>query len=296
MNHYCQRRIPYLILEKQDDCMSNINDVNVDTWEDLETRVRTIRDERMQNAPIHPTVIFRGHSCSAWSLETTLERYGKGEMLFADYYRLISKIRPAIETYTDKSWILRSCPAIEHLVREYDKFSLCLTGGSIPGYEYMAYLRHHGFPSPLLDWTQSLYVAAYFAFRQAATSRSTDDDGRVSIFMWIKGPNGVYSSDYDTVFALGTHIRAHRRHMLQQSHYTVCLGWRQNSGWRFIPHERATNADNVQGNMTWKFNIPKREYQKVLKSLDEHNLNGFSLFGSEEGLMESLAIKEMGLK
>lgn len=45
----------------------------------------------------------------------------------------------------------------------------------------------------------------------------------------------------------------------------------------------------------WKFVIPATEYYKVLKSLDEHNLNGFSLFGSEEGLMESLAIREMDL-
>lgn len=275
--------------------MPNMNDVDVDTWEDLEARVRAIRDERMRGAHIPPTVIFRGHACSTWGLETTLERYGKGEMLFADYYRLVSKIRPAIETYTEQSWALPSYPEIEDRAKEYDGFSLRLTAGDMPGYEYMAYLRHHGFPSPLLDWTQSLYIAAYFAFRQAATNRSTGDRGRVSISMWIQGPNHVYSSDYDTIFPLGPYIRAHRRHMLQQSHYTVCLGWRQNSGWRFVPHGRATNADNVQGNMIWKFNIPQQEYRKVLQSLDDHNLNAFSLFGSEEGLMESLAIREIAI-
>ena len=30
--------------------------------------------------------------------------------------------------------------------------------------ECMVYLRQYGFPSPLLDWSKSSYIAAYFAF------------------------------------------------------------------------------------------------------------------------------------
>ncbi|HEV7959627.1 MAG TPA: hypothetical protein VGP01_01245, partial [Rhizomicrobium sp.] len=46
----------------------------------------------------------------------------------------------------------------------------------------------------------------------------------------------------------------------------------------------------------YKINIPATERLKVLGMLDVHNLNAFSLFGSEEGLMQTLARREFFLR
>lgn len=51
--------------------------------------------------------------------------------------------------------------------RDYDELGLTLLTCERLAYSYMAHLRHHAFPSPLLDWTESPYVAAYFAFAKA---------------------------------------------------------------------------------------------------------------------------------
>jgi hypothetical protein len=43
----------------------------------------------------------------------------------------------------------------------------------------------------------------------------------------------------------------------------------------------------------WKINIPASEKDKVLAFLDRFNLNAYSLFGTEEGLLELLAFREL---
>lgn len=42
-----------------------------------------------------------------------------------------------------------------------------------------------------------------------------------------------------------------------------------------------------------KLNIPTSERQKILEKLEQHNVNAFSLLGSEESLMETLSFKEI---
>lgn len=205
-----------------------MQEVDVNDWEDFERHVSELR--RRHDAA---SLLFRGLGDSRWPLTTTLERNGYVGMLFADYYRIVAASKPQIETFTNASWDIPEYPEIERLGHEYDEFSLHLAFGKFQGYGYMAYLRHHGFPSPLLDWTQSPYIAAFFAFRSPI--RPTAD--KVSIFAYCESPERMKSrsSNEPQIFRLGPNVRAHRRHFLQQGEYTVCLHF--DSEWRFSAHE-----------------------------------------------------------
>ncbi len=48
--------------------------------------------------------------------------------------------------------------------------------------------------------------------------------------------------------------------------------------------------------MLWKIDIPASESLIALHDLDRMNINAFSLFGSEEALIRTVAIREFHLR
>lgn len=259
---------------------------NVNTWEDFEKQLQDLRGERdaSSDSP-ESSFLFRGQEDSRWLLKTTLDRK-RERMLFSDYYRIISRIQPQIETLTEREWPIPDYPEVERSTKEYDSVNLQLWSGRLPGYAYMAYLRHHGFPSPLLDWSRSPYVAGYFAFSKASMNATN----RVSIYVFSEIRNKLSGNDMPVLYRFGPYVRTHRRHVLQQSEYTLCL--RFDSELRFEQYDTVFDQGHHQQAACVKFTIPATERPKVLRLLDASNLNAFTLFGSEESMMETLTIRE----
>lgn len=73
-----------------------------------------------------------------------------------------------------------------------------------------------------------------------------------------------------------------------------CISY--NGEWEYAPHEKAFARCDTNQDLLWKFNIPYLERLKVLSLLDGYNINALSVFGSEESLMETMALREIQLK
>lgn len=254
---------------------------NLTTWEEFCREV----DQLKKNQRDPASLLFRGQDNSNWGLSTTLDRSGAKDMAVSEYYRLICKAKPAIESLTKNNWKVPEYDIrIQESFRKYDEF---LSFPEVRLYSYMIYLRHHGFPSPLLDWSLSPFVAAFFAFW-----REWPEAENRSIFVYCEMPSGfkTRSSDEPYIRKIGPYIRSHSRHFLQQSSYTACGVFQADSlfGWSFAPHDEAFRRGRPNQDVLWKFIVPSSERPKVLKMLDEYNLNAFSLFGTEEALAQTI--------
>ena len=157
----------------------------------------------------------------------------------------------------------------------------------------MTYLRHHGFPSPLLDWSQSPFVAAFFAFSE----NLDDSEKQVAIFSYIEDMGGGknISDDQPAICGLGSYVTTHKRHFMQQCEYTICTHC-LNDEIYYWSHGDVFKKDDKHQDYLVKYLLPRSEAVKVLRRLDLVNINAYSLFGNEEALMRTLAYKEITRK
>ena len=248
------------------------------SWSDFAKSTEATLNRQAQEV-VYPTY-YRGQSDANWKLKTTLERYTGLNLGVISYYKMIEEILPNIETFTGKKWNL---PIEEDFVANLAR--VVWPSKAPDSFHYMAYLRHYGFPSPLLDWTYSPFVAAYFAFRDIAGKADS-----VAIYSYMESweSHGPYTTQIYPVYA---HSRNNKRHYLQQSVYSICL--KETNGFlHFSDHEDPSLIDDNGGAYISRVTIPASERAIALHSLDAHNINAYSLFGTEESLLETMFVRK----
>jgi hypothetical protein len=166
---------------------------------------------------------------------------------------------------------------------------------------WWALMQHHGAPTRLLDWTESPYVAAYFAV-QPDESR---DDGAIWCFCGnnlrrnieqeVGGrPPGFHEPSADAWYAdrlrelngreivmpLEFSFPSSERMVAQQGRFTMCFA-------ALAGHDCLIR--NVEPEHVRKLVIPNERKVEFLLRLREMNITGSSLFPGVDGLGRSVA-------
>lgn len=254
------------------------------TWNDYKATVAPLLPKTIRFSAVSENgasrVLFRGHADSRWKLQTTLERAGHPEMPLLRYMRLCNSARRF---------------ASNHLPSGISFDEACGCGYHessmhFPNYEYLGFMRHHGFPSPLLDWTESPYVAAFFAFR---TAHPGAESVRIYAYRSHISHGRNWSAGDPCLFLQGPFAAIHERHAAQQCWYTVSMKSRGGDECIISSHEAAfeyarSNALSTQ-DIVESWDLPMSERECALADLFAMNITPFTLFRNPESLMETAA-------
>jgi hypothetical protein len=158
--------------------------------------------------------------------------------------------------------------------------------------EYGAFLnliQHHGYPTPILDWTYSPYVAAFFAYRGISNEQaeSAPPEAKVRIH--------VFDSEEWTRSLQAVSLLVH-----PQLHVTV-REFIAIENERMIPQQAASTVTSVDDMETYIRNretdkkkylqaidLPVRERKRVIRELGYMGITAGSLFPGLDGACEEL--------
>jgi len=262
------------------------------SWEEYRPAINDIErrlgsHEKGDGQAYENKIAYRGQKSATWALETTLEREGgTRQFTVQQYYERATRHHRELESITGRTWPLPGDAELKDVyTRNADSLHV-----SAPAYPYLVYLRHHGFPSPFLDWSLSAYVAAFFAFESAEQLK----DERVAVYAYVDTPLGTKAGFIGApiITLLGPHVATDRRHFMQQAVYTWCVKQEgDGDDYMICSHHDVLRTPSNQQHALIRITLPTSERRTALRDLQAHNINHYTLFGTEDALARTLALR-----
>ncbi|WP_288900840.1 FRG domain-containing protein [uncultured Sneathiella sp.] len=224
------------------------------TWSDFKIYLSTLPKSQF---------LFRGQK-ESWSLRTLFHRCGR--------YRMSEFIQNDIKKLHQK---------LSAITTHLFDLSIPDQNGS-----FFNLVQHHGYPTPLLDWTYSPYVAAFFAFRDWSIGCDEDKCAR------------IYKFDHEAWTGINPpilNIDPPEPHLSVTNFIAI-------NNPRLVPQQSVTtvtNVDDIESFVQFwedrtkiKFieaiDIPANQRDEVMKDLRFMGITAGSMFPGIDGVCEEL--------
>lgn len=230
-------------------------------WEDFKAAITRLVEEKIG-------LYYRGQRQDSWILETTFHR--KAEALGITINDYLTIIVPEVRRHV--------CAWTNERINTSDPEE----NGA-----FFALLQHHGFPTPLLDWTLSPYIAAYFAFREVDDKNPQTDNVKIYAFdasQW----RAKYAQPMDLIKDTAPFVsvflplaRFNPRLIPQRGAYTL-------SNVKNIGAHIKAAEEKAKTKYLYEMLIPVREKQIVMRELDLMGINEMTLFPGLDGICNTM--------
>ena len=199
--------------------------------------------------------IFRGQASNSWRLEPTIDRLSGANNL-DDLARSTLRLK-LIDEFRYACIGLRSSE--EHPSDEAE-------------WEFLG--RHHGLPTTILDWTQSPFVGAFFAFHEPS------DTEFVSVWVLQLAHAEIKTISQLAIDPPETILRFNIRATEQRGVSMRVLA-------------KTPTIEDLLGRSLIRLDIPTRERSRALAELDEMLINARTLYRDLDGAAQLATFRAM---
>jgi FRG domain len=235
------------------------------TWSEFRNHIETLKARAL---------IFRGQ-CKPWRLRTKFHRSGRTNL-----YRYRSEDIPQLHRHLSAR--------TRHLfdLTKPDEFG-----------SFCSMVQHHGYPTPMLDWSRSPYVAAFFAYRtvtaEVVSKAGPADKVRIHVFehdLWKTA-----FPQYPDMLYPGLHMSVIEFVAVENE--------------RLVPQQGVSTVTNVDDVETYiqscersskavyltAYDLPIKERSKAMSELSYMGITAGSLFPGLDGACEELRERNFDL-